>query len=790
MLFIPSNQITKGQDSINVLNEKLLKYFQLLYQKCKKSLPHGESIIDGPPFPSGAAHLGTAYNKIIKSAVWCMNAISGQFSEYITGWDCHGLPIENQVIKLLGIHAVDKINRQRFNYICKSLAAYWIRQHRGVFKRGGIFNIQQQFFRTDSEQYSSMVFKSLQENLKAGLIYRDKKEVYWCPKYKTVTAIMDLEEKSTKVETYTFGCLVDEYKGSRVYIICWTTTMWNVHENAAIAYNPEAEYIQYWSEEYNCWLVQSASSYHGPALCIPWHPNKHSQALVIGQDSPSPLIPESFVAPDLGTGFVHISPAYSKVDYEVYLRRPTLKFLSGLLEDPRPLNKIVNDNIELLKSQKIPLFINTELRNIHTSMRGGSEVVLVFMDQIFYRISKDKILQSYSVLMQKNERLYNDICNRDGDWCLSRQRRYGAPIPFYYNHKSHELKTASCLGLEKQVNYIIKTGNTALWWKLPKQIGEFYRCADTLDCWYESALVSRFINPKKPGIFIEGIDQTRGWFQHTLILAADVNEYPISKIIMHGFINDKEGQKMSKTLGNITEPEAFIERYGVDAMRTLFLETGIGPDINFSHDKAEHALKMCNRTRNTISYIISASKAEKPRNLNRLSRGVLFELAEMYNKAMNLCKVHDLSNLSRLLQEQLLYFSSSYIQLLKHDLYTRDEKRGNIQYVMNQYAKYFIKFYTPLIPFTAFECAALIHLELFDILTWEPSSEFSVEDHDIWQNTLQYVDQINKLIVAHPSQDKSIIYWELHKNMPMVHIGIIINFLYSSKAPYKHKWVR
>ncbi|MDI6726038.1 MAG: isoleucine--tRNA ligase [Smithellaceae bacterium] len=612
---------------------------------------------DGPPYANGNIHLGTALNKIIKDMVIKARNMAGCDSIYVPGWDCHGLPIEHQVDKELGDrkNQLTQVERRRY---CRAYAEKFVSIQREQFKRLGVFAKWENPYLTMSYDYEATTIEEFGKLLMSGDVYKGKKPVYWCASCKTALAEAEVEyaDHSTPSIYVKFpvvsglsalgGGLTEE----KVSVVIWTTTPWTIPANLAIAFHPDFTYL---ALRLNGEVLILAKDLLGDCLAAWGYKETDGEVIIEFQgrivegikcahplfDRTSILILAPFVTLDAGTGCVHIAPGHGQEDYEIGMKYG--------LDNYAPVDDHGRFTEEVTGFAGQFVFdanqgIIDKLREVgallgHREMghsyphcwRCKSPIIFRSTEQWFISMEKnglrDKALQAIDAVRWipywGRDRIFGMIEKRP-DWCISRQRSWGVPIVMFYCQRCHgEVMSPEIMA---HVVGIVNGEGADAWFErearelLPADMtcpscgaGEFSKELNILDVWFDSgvshaAVLEKWAGLRSPAdLYLEGSDQHRGWFHSSLLESVGTRgRAPYKSVLTHGFVVDGEGKKMSKSSGNVIEPEQIITSHGAEILRLWVASEDYTDDIRISNEILSRLVEGYRRIRNTGRFIL------------------------------------------------------------------------------------------------------------------------------------------------------------------------------------------
>ncbi|MEO0796901.1 MAG: isoleucine--tRNA ligase [Verrucomicrobiota bacterium] len=629
-----------------------------LYEKIQTKNASGESFVlhDGPPFTNGDVHIGTALNKILKDSILRYKSMRGYQTPYVAGWDCHGLPIEHKVSKELREKGED-LEPAQLREACAEFSAGFIETQRSQFKRLGVLADWSEEYKTMKPEYEADILRTFACFVEQGLVYRSKKPVYWSIPCETALAEAEIEYQDHVSPSI---WVKFEIKGHQflhidgpLYIVIWTTTPWTLPANLAVAVHPDLEYVevQHGGETYlvvhqlaenfieNCGLEGATMGNK--------HPGRSLETLQADHpfiDRKSPVVLADYVTTEAGTGCVHTAPGHGLDDY-----------LTGLkydLEIYCPLDDhgcYVNDgqvpaelvgvtvletkgkcpaNIEVLKILEEKGALMAKKRYEHQyphCWRSKTPVVFRAMDQWFVSLDahhmREKVLEQIDQVQWTPEagikRIRGAVESRP-DWCISRQRSWGVPIPVFYDEDKNPLlnKDVICALADKVAEH-----GTNIWFEqsaeellkgiiLPAEFGgkTLKKGGDTLDVWIDSGCSHRAVLQRNEklqwpaDLYLEGSDQHRGWFQSSIWTGVIADgKAPYKSVITHGFIVDEKGEKISKSKGAMSS-DGWVKKFGADIMRLWVASQDYRGDIRLSENHFKLVSNVYRGVRNTLMY--------------------------------------------------------------------------------------------------------------------------------------------------------------------------------------------
>ncbi len=770
---------------------EILEYWQKinLYRELRNSSKGKEKFVlhDGPPYANGNIHMGTALNKILKDIIVKFHQMDGKDSIYVPGWDCHGLPIEWKIEEQYKKNKKNKndVPIVEFRKECRLFAEKWIEVHKGQFKRLGVVGDWENYYSTMSFDAEAQIVRELGKFLKEGSLYRGFKPVLWSTVEKTALADAEVEYQDHRSDTiYTSFPIkksnLKDLVGSD--IIIWTTTPWTIPANRALAYNEALDYVQLELNDDSDFkkrkivvaeaLLQSVindckiknykkiKTFKGKDLkeTICNHP-----FLDLGYDYDIPMLEARFVTTEQGTGIVHCAPSHGPDDFNLCLNNG-IKAIETVDGDGKytkhvslfegihifKANPIV---IEKLKEQK-KLLSNGELMHSYPhSWRSKAPLVHRATPQWFISMEshklRDKALKAINDTTfypsKGKERLKSMIETRP-DWCVSRQRVWGVPLPIFINKETKEILA------DDEVNETIATiyekEGSDCWFSDDPQrfLGSKYKAedyeklSDIVEVWFDSGSTHSFVLEKREDLkwpasmYLEGSDQHRGWFHSSLLESCGTRgRAPFENILSHGFVVDGKGLKMSKSLGNVIAPEDILKKYGADILRIWVASSNYSEDLRIDYSILDQHAESYRKIRNTFRYLLGNIKDNfeeidfKKVDLNELPELEQFMLHKLYSLDVNFKKYfknYDFHNLYKeLLNFCTVDLSAFYFDIRKDSLYCDSidsKKRKSTILLLNIILNSLLKWFAPILSFTTEEIYRLIfkdsksvHLEKF-----------------------------------------------------------------------------
>ncbi len=712
---------------------EILKSWQGLYQKLKDQRKNKPLFVlhDGPPYANGNIHIGHALNKILKDIIVKVALLEGYNVDYIPGWDCHGLPIEQQVEKELKAKKTKKedIPKNEFRKLCREYALKYVDIQKEEFMRLGILGDWDNPYLTMNPSYEAQEVIELKKCFENNVLYKGNKPVYWCIYDKTAEAEAEVEYKEkTDTSIYVKFKLLTPPKGfdKPTYIVIWTTTPWTLPANLGVMISPDIEYGAFEENDEIIILATKSPYTEGKS---PLKTFKGEE--LVGLEYKHPFIdrvgkiyPSEFVQEGTGSGFVHMAPGHGMEDYIVGLRyglevfspvddagrfnKQAPEFLQGInvFEANKVIiEKLIEDGF-LLKEEtlthpyphcwrcKNPViyratpqwFIGVDIKGQKLNNKSIREIALEEIDKVKW-------------IPKTGENRMRSMLQNRPDWCISRQRSWGVPITvFYCKHCNEPL-------LEEQVfehiaNIFENSPYGADEWFIKKEeellppnttckkcgAKEFVKESDILDVWFDSgsshASALRKRNIEKADMYLEGSDQHRGWFQASLLESiASYKEAPFKSILTHGFTVDEKGHKMSKSQGNVISPFEIIKEYGADILRLWVISEDYSEDIKLGKNILKRLAEDYKKIRNTLRFCLGNLYDFTPDmnievdKLYHFDKYMYINASSTFNELFGFYKNYQYHRFYRRLMEFVsIDLSAIYFDVLKDRLYMYKSK--------------------------------------------------------------------------------------------------------------------
>lgn len=743
-----------------------------IYEKtvAQRNIANKFILHDGPPYlSSDKIHIGTALNKILKDIIIKYKSQSGFYSPYVPGYDGHGLPIENAVVKSIkgGREAITPTElRQK----CREFANNNLKGQEKNFRRLGVLGNWEHPYITIDAKFEAAQVRVFGEMVKRGYVYKGLKPVYWCASCETALAEAEVEYADHTSHSVYVKFKFDDSEAKKayekaginsdlpLYAVIWTTTPWTLPANLAISLNPKFEYvfIQKDAEVYIFAKELLASTVQS----IGWEENSYSViGSVLGEslellktrhpflDRDSVIILGEHVTTEAGTGLVHTAPGHGLEDYEV-----GNKYKIGVIS---PLNNKGIFTAEAGKFEGMPYYkanpeIINELKELNALLGHGEishsyphcwrckhPVIYRATEQWFVNVEsyRDKTLKAIDgvkwIPNSGHQRIYKMVESRS-DWCISRQRAWGVPIPVFYCDDCGE-----SIITDETINSVAEKFNTEssdAWTKYSAQelLPDGFKCPkcsstslrkenDIMDVWFDSGVTHyAVVDARKDELgetpvelYLEGSDQHRGWFQSSLLTSVAIKDRaPYKAVLTHGFVLDAHGKKMSKSSGNVVEPQKIVDKYGADVLRLWSASVDYTNDVKIGENIILQLVEVFKKVRNTTRFVLGnlydfnpAEDCIEYEKLNEIDKYALHKLQILIENVTNAFEDYEFYKYYQLIQNFVsVDLSALYFDIVKDRLYTAGKSslsRKSSQTVLYEILKSLVSMLVPVTPHLA-----------------------------------------------------------------------------------------
>jgi isoleucyl-tRNA synthetase len=749
-----------------------------IFNKLRKKSKGKEKFIlhDGPPYANGHIHMGTALNKILKDIIIRFHQMSGKDSVYVPGWDCHGLPIEWKIEEQYKKKKKnkDEIPIKDFRQECREFAKNWIQIHIKEFKRLGVVGDFENYYSTMSNESEAQIVRELGKFLLDKSLYQGFKPVLWSTVEKTALADAEVEYMDHTSNTIYAAFKIKETKQlflKDASIVIWTTTPWTIPANKALAFNSNIEYsvleisdLDHFKdkkivvannliesitkaceiESYKVLKTFKGSDFIGTICSHPF--------IKMNFNYDVPMLDAQFVNLEQGTGIVHCAPSHGPDDFNLCLKNniPSLYTVdnAGLYTkeipfftnthifkaDPIVIEKLKEQN-KLLKNDKLTHSYPHSWRSKAPLIYRATPQWFISMQKNDLRKKAIKAINDTVFYPDKGkERLLSMVEGRP-DWCVSRQRVWGVPLPIFINKKTKEpLRDQKVI--DRIASIYEKQGSDCWFTDDPKVFlgddynpSDFEKLNDIVEVWFDSGSTHSFVLEKRKDLkwpadmYLEGSDQHRGWFHSSLLESCGTRgRAPFESILSHGFVVDGKGLKMSKSTGNVISPDDILKNYGADILRVWVASSDYAEDLRIDKSiLAQHA-ESYRKIRNTFRFILGNLKDNYEqqdfdkldfKKFDELEQYILHKLFTIDKSIKDNLKNYNFHKLYKeLLNFCNLDLSSFYFDIRKDVLYCdniNSQKRKDCVIVLNIILESLLKWFAPILVFTTEEIYSLVN---------------------------------------------------------------------------------
>ena len=787
-----------------------------IFEKLRKNSKGKEKFIlhDGPPYANGHIHMGTAFNKILKDIIIRFHQMNGKDSIYVPGWDCHGLPIEWKIEEQYKKKKKnkDEVPIKNFREECREFAKKWIEIHIQEFKRLGVVGDFENYYSTMSFEAEAQIVRELGKFLLDGSLYQGFKPVFWSTVEKTALADAEVEYMNHTSNTIYVAFKIKESKQQFLKdtsAIIWTTTPWTIPANKALAFNSSIEYsvieiseLDYFKEKkivvatnliesitkaceiesYKILKTFKGTDFTGTICSHPF--------IKMDFDYDVPMLDAQFVNLEQGTGIVHCAPSHGPDDFNLCLKNniPSLYTVDGAGLYTKEIPYFTNTHIfkadpiviEKLKEQN-KLLKNDKLNHSYPhSWRSKAPLIYRATPQWFISMQKNdlrkkaiKAINDTTFYPDKGkERLLSMVENRP-DWCVSRQRVWGVPLPIFINKKTKDpLRDQKVI--DRIASIYEKQGSDCWFSDDPKVFlgddhnpNDYEKLTDIVEVWFDSGSTHSFVLEKRKDLkwpadmYLEGSDQHRGWFHSSLLESCGTRgRAPFESILSHGFVVDGKGLKMSKSTGNVISPEEILKDYGADILRAWVASSDYTEDLRIDKTILAQQAESYRKIRNTFRFILGNLKDDFKleaiekidiKNFNELEQYILHKIYKLELSVKENLKNYNFHKLYKeLLNFCSLDLSSFYFDIRKDILYCdslSSKKRKDCVVVLNIILDCLLKWFAPIFVFTTEEIYSLIKKDNRSIHEHEfpkiPKKWFNENLESKWKKLFKIKQQAN-----------------------------------------------
>ncbi len=626
---------------------------------------------DGPPYANGHLHMGHALNKILKDIINRSRQMGGRDAHYIPGWDCHGLPIEWKVEEKLRAEGKQKEQSSvaDFRRACRAFAEEWIAVQKKEFQELGVLGDWKNPYLTMDYASEARIAQEVGKFLISGNLHQSARPVLWSVAEKTALADAEVEYHTHSSQAILVAFPLTEASCKQLElppdtaILIWTTTPWTIPANRAIAYNEDFSYRLAQDEktqrlfliEETCLKRDNKEAWQekgktiaGKALasCIARHPFASHAELKNGYGYEVPLLPAEYVTREQGTGFVHTAPSHGEEDFKLgqkhglpcddtvdekgFYTDKIAGFQGARVIDEEGKEGDANRRvIEALEATALLLRQERVKHDYPHSWRSKTPLIFRTTSQWFIRMdwkknATDKSLREIALAEIEEVKFFpeqgkarlRDMISSRPDWCVSRQRWWGVPLPIFTDKKTGEPLREQVV-IDRVSEIFAKEGGSS-WYErdaqdflpAPYKAEDYEQCQDIVEVWFDSGSTHAFVLEPRLGVeqadlYLEGSDQHRGWFHSSLLQACGTKgKAPYKEVLTHGFVLDSEGRKMSKSLGNITAPQEVVKKHGPDILRLWVASSNTSNDLRIGDDILTSVVDSYRRFRNTLRFLL------------------------------------------------------------------------------------------------------------------------------------------------------------------------------------------
>jgi isoleucyl-tRNA synthetase len=729
-----------------------------LYEKVLDRTKDRPSFIlhDGPPYANGDLHMGHALNKVLKDMIVRHKSMTGYYAPYVPGWDTHGLPIE-QALANKGVNRKE-MTVAEFRNLCETYAYEQIDRQRNQFKRLGVRGDWENPYITLKPAYESRQIEVFGEMARKGYIYKGLKPVYWSPSSESALAEAEIEYQDKKSPSIYVSFEVTDGKGiiaEGTKIMIWTTTPWTIPANLGISVHPEFDYV----------IVDVSGTHYlvakdlleNVATTLEWESYEIVQTVKGEQmdrmvakhplyDRDSLVMLGEHVTNEGGTGCVHTAPGHGEDDFQVG-KAYGLEVLSpvddrGVLTAEAPgfeglfydkANKVITEALEAAGAlEKLTFFTHSAPHDWRTKkpviFRATAQwfaSIEAFRDELLQAIKDTSFTPAWG-----ETRLFNMVRDR-GDWCISRQRVWGVPIPVFYAENGEPILNEETIA---HVSKLFREHGSTVWFEreakdlLPEGFthegspnGRFSKETDIMDVWFDSGSSHQAVLDERDDLvypadlYLEGSDQYRGWFNSSLTTSVAINGHaPYKGVLSHGFTLDGEGRKMSKSIGNVIDPAKVMNQLGADILRLWVASVDYTADVRVSDSNFKQVAEVYRKIRNTFRFLHGNVTDFNPQtdrvafdDLREVDQYMFMKLQEMIETVRKAYDKYDFASVYHAVNNFVSSdLSSFYLDIAKDVVYIEGHDqlhRRAMQTVMYDTLIALLKLTTPILPHTTDE---------------------------------------------------------------------------------------
>ncbi len=799
---------------------EILKKWQHLdlYKKIRTQQQGKEKYVlnDGPPYANGDIHIGHAVNKILKDMVVKAQTLSDKDAPFVPGWDCHGLPIELNVEKAKGKPNVD-LTPAAFRQACREYADSQVNVQRESFKRLGVIADWDNPYKTMDYQYQADIMRAFGQIYQNGHVQQGVKPVHWCTQCGSALAEAEVEHQDKTSEAIDVCFKVKDTQAflekigadkniETAAVVIWTTTPWTLPANQAVAFNPELEYVIVKASldgvPFDAFimiesLLESCMSRYGCKEYSIVHKFKGQMAEHVLLEHPFyerdvPILLGEHVTTEAGTGAVHTAPAHGMDDYHLGIKYglvldgpvddngkyyASTPFLGGVhvFKANEQVIALLKEKNRLLHDEKLSHSYPHCWRHKTPLIFRATQQWFISMDEAKLRQTALEQIKQVNWIPEWGESRISLMIEGRPDWCISRQRTWGVPIPLF-THKETKAVHPDIAAIIEYVAQRVEQEGIEAWHTLDiaslpfKDMSDYQKSRDSLDVWFDSgvshvSVLKRRKELQYPAqLFLEGSDQHRGWFQSSLLSAVAIDgKAPYESVLTHGFTVDQLGRKMSKSLGNVVAPDKVIKALGADVLRLWVAATDYKGELHVSDEILKRTSDAYRRIRNTARFLLGNLSGFSHQHqiqfdeMLALDKWIVdraYYIQEDIIKAFEECQFHTVYQ--KIHNFCVLELGSFYLDVIKDRQYTLRENshaRRSAQSAMYHVVHALVKWMAPILSFTAEEIWEILPdatTESVFLSTWHnalrPLPAESTFNNDFWQKMIAIRDAVNKAI--------------------------------------------
>lgn len=745
---------------------EMLKVWQAnkVYEQIRTARKGREQFIlhDGPPYANGDIHIGHAVNKILKDIIVKSKTLSGFDAPYVPGWDCHGLPIEHNVEKKIG-KAGDKVDVKTFRQKCREYAAKQVEGQKADFIRLGVLGDWDNPYLTMDYKFEADIIRSLGKITENGHLHHGFKPVYWSVvggsalaeaevEYQDKTSF-SIDVKFAFVDQDVIAKKIVDLKGSgKISLVIWTTTPWTLPANQAVSANAEVDYVLVQIEDERLLIAEAllesvlarakieshqvVGSVKGAVLekLLLQHPFYSRQV---------PILLGDHVTTDAGTGFVHTAPDHGADDFAISAKYGigTLNYIDDNGNYRPNVEVFAGDHVYKVDEKVIALLIEKNAllaqgkitHSFPHCWRTKTPLIFRATPQWFISMSKNNLRDQVAQAVENVEWIpdwgkarIDAMLASSPDWCISRQRTWGVPIALFVHKQTQELHPETPRLIEAVAKKVEQEGMDA-WFDLDAKellgadADTYQKVTDTLDVWFDSGVTHYAVLAQRAGLrfpadlYLEGSDQHRGWFQSSLKTSMAMHAVPPYKTVLtHGFTVDANGNKMSKSLGNVVPPQKVMNDLGADVLRLWIAATDFSNDMRVSDEILKRTADSYRRIRNTARFILSNLVGFNPETdlvpvdkMVQLDRWIVGQTAKLQNEIIDAYNQYQFHLIYQKLHNFcVVELGGFYLDIIKDRQYTVKANavaRRSAQTALYYVVESLVRWIAPILSFTADE---------------------------------------------------------------------------------------